>query len=79
MRDGLADGRPLRCLNIVDDCARECVAIEVDTSMTGMRVKAVLERRANTRGLPRSIIVDHGPEFGGQVLDAWAYEHAMQK
>lgn len=76
--DGLADGRRLRCLNIVDDCTRECVAIEVDTSLTGTRVKAVLERLAETRGLPKSITVDHGPEFEGQVLDAWAYEHAVQ-
>ncbi|HET9216650.1 MAG TPA: IS3 family transposase [Terriglobia bacterium] len=76
--DGLADGRRLRCLNIVDDCTRECVAIEVDTSITGTRVKAVLERLADARGLPKSITVDHGPEFEGQVLDAWAYEHAVQ-
>jgi putative transposase len=72
--DGLADGRRLRCLNIVDDCTRECLAIEVDTSITGTRVKAVLDRLAETRGLPRSITVDHGPEFEGQVLDAWAYQ-----
>ncbi len=72
--DGLADGRRLRCLAIVDDCTRECVALEVDTSITGTRVKAVLERLADTRGLPRSITVDHGPEFEGQVLDAWAYQ-----
>jgi len=71
--DGLADGRKLRCLNIVDDCTRECVAIEVDTSLTGRRVVAVLERLADTRGLPRSITVDHGPEFEGQALDAWAF------
>ena len=71
--DGLADGRRLRCLTIVDDCTRECVAIEVDTSITGVRVRAVLERLAETRGLPASITVDHGPEFEGQVLDAWAY------
>jgi putative transposase len=76
--DGLADGRRLRCLNVVDDCTRECVAIEVDTSITGSRVKAVLERLADTRGLPKSITVDHGPEFEGQALDAWAYEHAVQ-
>jgi putative transposase len=72
--DGLADGRRLRCLTIVDDCTRECVAIEVDTSITGTRVKAVLERLADNRGLPRSITVDHGPEFEGQVLDARVYE-----
>jgi putative transposase len=75
--DGLADGRRLRCLAIVDDCTRECVAIEVDTSITGSRVKAVLERLADLRGLPRSITVDHGPEFEGQVLDAWAYERCV--
>lgn len=76
--DGLADGRRLRCLAIVDDCTRECLAIEVDTSITGTRVKAVLERLADTRGLPRSITVDHGPEFEGQVLDAWAYQAVVR-
>ena len=76
--DGLADGRRLRCLNIVDDCTRECVAIEVDTSLTGSRVKAVLQRLAETRGLPRSITVDNGPEFAGQMLDSWAYEADVQ-
>ena len=74
MSDGMADGRRLRCLNIVDDRTRECLAIEVDTSITGTRVKAVLQRLAETRGLPWSITVDHGPEFEGQVLDTWAYE-----
>lgn len=76
--DGLADGRRLRCLTIVDDCTRECLAIEVDTSITGTRVKAVMERLADTRGLPQSITVDHGPEFEGQVLDAWAYQANVQ-
>lgn len=76
--DGLADGRRLRCLNIVDDCTRECLAIEVDTSITGSRVKSVMERLADKRGLPRSITVDHGPEFEGQVLDSWAYQSNVQ-
>ena len=76
--DGLADGRRLRCLTIVDDCTRECLAIEVDSSITGTRVKAVLERLAETRGLPNSITVDHGPEFEGQVLDEWAYRNRVR-
>ncbi len=59
--DGLVDGRRLRCLAIVDDCTRECLALEVDTSITGTRVVAVLERLTDTRGLPQSITVDHGP------------------
>jgi putative transposase len=76
--DGLADGRRIRCLNIVDDCMRECVAIGMDTSLTCSRVKAVLHRLSDTRGLPRSITVDHGPEFEGQVLDSWAYKAGVQ-
>ena len=76
--DGLCDGRKLRCLTIVDDYSRECPAIEVDTSITGRRVVAVLERLADERGLPLSITVDHGPEFEGQVLDEWAYRRGVQ-
>jgi putative transposase len=76
--DGLSGGRRLRCLTIVDDCTRECLAIEVDTSITGVRVLGVLERLADTRGLPKSITVDNGPEFDGQVLDKWAYRRSVQ-
>lgn len=72
--DGLAHGRRFRCLNVVDDYTRECLAIEVDTSLPGLRVKQVLERLREMRGLPTSITVDNGPEFAGKVLDAWAYE-----
>jgi putative transposase len=76
--DGLIGGRRLRCLTIVDDCTRECLAIEVDTSITGLRVQAVLDRLADTRGLPQSITVDNGPEFDSQVLDKWAYRSGVQ-
>jgi putative transposase len=76
--DTLCDGRKLRCLAIVDDYSRECLALEVDTSITGRRVAAVLERLADLRGLPLSITVDHGPEFEGQVLDAWTYHRGVQ-
>jgi putative transposase len=75
--DTLADGRRLRCLTIVDDCTRECLALEVDTSITGARVVGVLERLADIRGLPLSITVDHGPEFEGKALDAWAYARGL--
>jgi putative transposase len=76
--DGLIDGRKLRVLAIVDDYSRECLALEVDSSLPGARVVAVLERLADLRRLPRSITVDHGPEFEGQALDAWAYKRAVR-
>ena len=76
--DGLIDSRKLRVLAIVDDYSRECLALEVDTSITGRRVAAVLDRLGDLRGLPLSITVDHGPEFEGQVLDSWAYERGVR-
>jgi putative transposase len=76
--DGLVGGRKLRCLVIVDDYSRECLVLEVDTSINGRRVAAVLDRLGDLRGLPVSITVDHGPEFEGQVLDTWAYERGVR-
>ena len=71
--DTLADGRGFRTLNIVDDFTRECVAIEVDRSLPGLRVTRVLDRLHAALGLPQTIVVDNGPEFAGRTLDAWAY------
>jgi putative transposase len=72
MVDTLADGRGFRTLNIVDDFTRECVAIEVDRSLPGLRVVRVLDRLAETSGLPNTLVMDNGPEFSGRVLDTWA-------
>ena len=76
--DGFVDGRRLRCLNIVDDFTKECLAIEVDTSLPGRRVASVLERLAESRGLPQSITVDNGPEFVSKALDEWAYRNQLK-
>jgi putative transposase len=75
--DTLADGRPFRTLNIVDDFTRECLAIEVDRSLPGLRVARVLDRLAAADGLPSTIVVDNGPEFAGRTLDAWAYARGV--
>ena len=78
MGDTLASGRTFRTLNIVDDASRECLAIEVDTSLSGYRVARVLDRIAATRPLPAMIVSDNGPEFTSKILDAWAYERRVQ-
>lgn len=72
MRDTLADGRVFRTLNIVDDYTRECLAIEVDTSLPGARVVRVLERLAAAGRRPLHIVVDNGPEFVSKAVDQWA-------
>jgi putative transposase len=76
--DALADSRVFRTLNVVDDYTRECLAIEVDTSLGGTRVTRVLDRISEKRGLPGMIVMDNGPEFTSRALDAWAYERGVK-
>jgi len=78
MQDSLASGRPFRTLNIVDLTTRECLAIEVDTSLPGARVVRVLAQLCEVRGRPTTITMDNGPEFAGLALDAWAYKEGVQ-
>ena len=78
MTDALSSGRRFRTLNIVDDYTREAVAIEVDTSLSGLRVARLLEELNKQRGLPAQIRSDNGPEFTSRALDQWAYEHGIR-
>jgi putative transposase len=77
VHDRLADGRRVRTLTIVDDYTRECPAIEVATSIPGRRVCRVLDQLKEERGLPKTIVVDNGPEFAGFDLDQWAYREGV--
>jgi putative transposase len=76
--DSLVTGRRFRALTILDDFSRECLAIEVDTSIGGARVVNVLERLAEIRGLPEVITLDNGPEFAGKAMDEWAYNRGVK-
>ena len=38
----------------------------------------VLERLADTWGLPEVITVDNGPEFAGKAMDEWAYRRGIK-
>lgn len=78
LTDELARGRRFRLLTIVDDYTREALAIEVDTSLPGERVRRVLEQLVESRGRPEWILTDNGPEFTGRVLDQWAFEQGVR-
>ena len=75
--DELASGRKFRTLNLMDGYTREALAIEVDTSLPGLRVVRVLERLRELRGTPAAIQVDNGTEFTSRVVDQWAYQHGV--
>ena len=78
MSDQLADGRKLRTFNVVDDYSRQCLAIEVDTSLGGARITRVLDRLVAHRGHPARIVLDNGPEFTSREMDRWAYKHRVE-
>lgn len=77
MHDSLWDGRTYRLLNIMDDFNRQILAIEADTSLPVLRLIRVLERLKESRGLPRIIRVDNGPEFISQKLDYWCKDNKV--
>lgn len=77
VHDYLADGRRIRTLNVIDAYTRECLAIEVDTSLPSQRVVRVLDKLVWEYGLPESLRVDNGPEFISNNLDVWAAAHGV--
>jgi putative transposase len=76
--DRLANGRRFKCLTIVDPLVKESPAIEVDHSISGIRVCQVLDRIFAERPLPETLVMDNGPEFAGKALDEWAYRHGVK-
>lgn len=78
LSDSLVDGRKFRVLNIIDDCNRESLAIEVDTSLPALRVLRVLQRLIDDRGKPSVIRVDNGPEFISDQLREWCDGHQIK-
>lgn len=76
--DMLSSGRRFRCLNIVDEFSRECMAIHPSHSIPAVRVIEVLERLREKRGLPEVIVTDNGSEFTSRAFDAWAYSRGIK-
>jgi len=75
--DGLANGRMVRILSVVDAFTRECLALEADTSLGSGRVTRVLERLIDERGLPENVRSDNGPEFTSRRMLGWAEERKI--
>ena len=73
--DRCASGQTLKSLSVVDEWTRECLAIEVATSLTAERVIEVLERLFAQYGAPQVLRSDNGPEFIARALKIWALFH----
>ncbi|GJE80673.1 IS3 family transposase ISMex1 [Methylorubrum thiocyanatum] len=75
--DTLDDGRRFRLLVVADDGTRECLALMVDTSLSGQRVARELDRIIASGDKPLMIVSDNGTELTSHAILRWQAEHAV--
>jgi putative transposase len=76
--DTLSDGRRFRVLVVVDDFTRECLALVVDTSISGRRVARELNALIAWRGKPLMIVSDNGTELTSHAILRWQEDNAVE-
>jgi putative transposase len=69
--DACANGQQLKCLTVIDEYTRECLAIDVAGSIRSGRVIEVLARLVSVHGAPRYLRSDNGPEFVSAAILRW--------
>ncbi len=71
MSDSLASGKRFLTFNVMDDCSREILCIEIAISISSLRVTQTLEQIINWRGKPLCLRIDNGPEFTIHHFELW--------
>jgi putative transposase len=69
--DACATGQQIKCLTVVDEFTRECLAIDVAGSIRSKRVIELLTQLISTHGAPRYLRSDNGPEFISRAILEW--------
>jgi putative transposase len=78
MSDSIMGDRKFRTFNVMDDCTREALAIEIDTSLSSKRKIRTVESVIAWRGKPQDIRVDNGTEFTCKGFEWWCKEHNIE-
>lgn len=78
IHDRTVTGQPLKWFAITDEYTRECLALEVDRSITADRVLDILTNLFLTRGVPKHIRSDNGPEFIAKAIQQHADAVGLQ-
>lgn len=68
VHDACANGQKLKCLTVIDEFTRECLAIDVAGSIRSARVSDVLTRLISAHGAPAFLRSDNGPEFVSKAI-----------
>ncbi len=69
--DACANGQQLKCLTVIDEYTRECLAIDVAGSIRSARVIELLSKLVSVHGAPRYLRSDNGPEFVSRAILRW--------
>ncbi|OJX02211.1 MAG: transposase [Burkholderiales bacterium 70-64] len=69
--DACANGQQIKCLTVIDEFTRECLAIDVAGGIRSKRVIEVLSQLVSVRGAPRYLRSDNGPEFVSNRILEW--------
>jgi len=72
--DACANGQQLKCLTVIDEYTRECLAIDVAGSIRSGRVIEVLAKLVTVHGAPKYLRSDNGPEFVSRAVLKWLTE-----
>ena len=72
--DTTAQGQQIKCLTVIDEYTRECLAIDVAGSIRSKRVAEVLSRLVSVHGAPLFMRSDNGPEFVSHRILEWIAE-----
>lgn len=71
--DSCANGQTLKCLTVIDEFTRECLAIDVAGSIRSGRVIDVLTKLVSVHGAPKYLRSDNGPEFVARAIVHWLH------
>ena len=72
--DACVNGQQLKCLTVIDEYTRECLAIDVAGSIRSGRVIEVLAKLVTVHGAPKYLRSDNGPEFVSRAVLKWLTE-----
>jgi transposase InsO family protein len=61
----------VKLLVVIDEYTRECLAIDINKSITGNDITEVLRYLFAVRGEPEFIRSDNGPEFASHAVKEW--------
>lgn len=78
LHDRCGDGRVVRCLCVVDEYTKECLAIRVAAQLASADVVECLGRLVAQYGPPQCLRTDNGTEFVAGRTQAWLAAQGIQ-